>query len=96
LAAVCVSIVCGLLQGEAGIVFETSDQKTQGFLVLITLKWLFFKHTHKLFGEMPVRTWTDFYLIFVVDLAHALLASIIGLLMCLQVPNPVSRADSFL
>jgi hypothetical protein len=28
-----VNLVCGLLQGEAGIDLESSDQKTQGFVV---------------------------------------------------------------
>jgi hypothetical protein len=48
--------VCGLLQGEAGIVLESPDQKTRGFLVLIALKQLFPEHADNVFGEMPVRT----------------------------------------
>jgi hypothetical protein len=47
---------CELLQGEADIILELLDQKAQGFLVLIALKWLFFEHARKLFGEMSVRT----------------------------------------
>jgi hypothetical protein len=47
--------VCELLQGEAGVVLELPDQKVQGFLVSIALNRLFFKHAHKVFGEIPVR-----------------------------------------
>jgi hypothetical protein len=43
------------LQGETGVDLELSDRKARGFLVLIVLKRLFFKHAHKVFGEMTVR-----------------------------------------
>jgi hypothetical protein len=32
-------IVCESLQGEVGIVLESPDQKTRGFMVLIALPW---------------------------------------------------------
>jgi hypothetical protein len=38
------------------VILELSDQKARGFLVLIVLEWLFYKHIYKLLGEMPVRT----------------------------------------
>jgi hypothetical protein len=38
-----------------GRILELSDQKTQGFLVLIAFKRLFPEHVCKLFDEMPVR-----------------------------------------
>jgi hypothetical protein len=40
---------------HSGIDFELPDQKTQGFIVLIALKWLFLEHVRKLFGEIYVR-----------------------------------------
>jgi hypothetical protein len=43
-----------------GIVLELPDQKARGFLILISLKRLFFEHARKIFGEMFVRTLTDF------------------------------------
>jgi hypothetical protein len=50
------SIACELLQEEVSVILELSDQKVQGFLVLIALKRLFVKYAHKLFGEITVRT----------------------------------------
>jgi hypothetical protein len=47
---------CVLLQGEVGTVFELPDRKARGFLVPIFLKWLLPEHTHKVSGEIPVRT----------------------------------------
>jgi hypothetical protein len=44
-----------IFQVEAGIVFESPDQKTQVFLVFIVLLWCFLKHVHKIFGEISVR-----------------------------------------
>jgi hypothetical protein len=41
---------------HSALIFEISDQKTRGFLVLIVLKRLFLKHARKLFGQMSVRT----------------------------------------
>jgi hypothetical protein len=38
-----------------GSIFELPDQRTQVFLVLIALMWLFPEHVHKMFGEMPFR-----------------------------------------
>jgi hypothetical protein len=49
-------IVCGLLQGQAGVVLELPHQKAQGFLVLIALIWLFLEYARKVFGEIPVGT----------------------------------------
>jgi hypothetical protein len=40
---------------KPGIILELQDQKAQGFLGLIALKWLFFEHANKLFSEMSVR-----------------------------------------
>jgi hypothetical protein len=54
------SIGCESLQVETGIILELSDRKARGFLVLNALKRLFFEYTHKLFGEMTVRTKTEF------------------------------------
>jgi hypothetical protein len=41
---------------HSGYVLEPPDQRARDFLVPITLKWLFPKHAHKLFGEMLVST----------------------------------------
>jgi hypothetical protein len=37
-----------------GITLEPPDQRTQGFLVLIALNWLFLKHGRKVFSEISV------------------------------------------
>jgi hypothetical protein len=37
---------------EAGIAFESSDQKTRAFLLLVVLLWCFFEYTRKVFDEM--------------------------------------------
>jgi hypothetical protein len=42
------------LQGDVGIALESSDQKTQCFMVQIALR--FPERAHQVFGEMPVRT----------------------------------------
>jgi hypothetical protein len=43
-----------LLQGEVGIALESPDQKTQGFVVQITLLRWFPESVHQMFGEIPV------------------------------------------
>jgi hypothetical protein len=48
------------VQVEASVVLELPDQKARGFLVQIALKWLFPEHARKVFGEMAVRTYTNF------------------------------------
>jgi hypothetical protein len=45
-----------ILKGEAAIVLELLDQKTQVFLVLIALTRWFPEHARKVFGEIPVMT----------------------------------------
>jgi hypothetical protein len=45
-----------LAGARSDIVLEVLDQKTRGFLMLIALKRLISEHTHKLFGEISVRT----------------------------------------
>jgi hypothetical protein len=45
----------GSLQGEAGIAFESLDQKTRGFVVQIALPWWFSKRDYQVLGEMTVR-----------------------------------------
>jgi hypothetical protein len=42
------------------VIFELSDQKARGFLVSIALNRLLPEHACKMFGEMLVRTWTEF------------------------------------
>jgi hypothetical protein len=49
-------LMCGLLQGEAVTIFESSDQKTRVFLIQIKLTPCSPVHTHKLFSEISVRT----------------------------------------
>jgi hypothetical protein len=44
-----------LLQGGVGVILESPDQKTRGFLIQIVLPRLFFEHVHQLFGEMTER-----------------------------------------
>jgi hypothetical protein len=44
------------IAGEAGIVLELRIKKLKFFLVLIVLTRWFFELTHKVFGEMTVRT----------------------------------------
>jgi hypothetical protein len=39
-----------------GVIFELSDKKARGFLVLIALNRLLPEHACKMFGEMLVRT----------------------------------------
>jgi hypothetical protein len=46
---------CVLLQGEAGVILKSPDQKTRGFLVQIVLPQSFPEHAHQVFGEMPER-----------------------------------------
>jgi hypothetical protein len=48
--------MCGLLQGEAGIILESPDQKNQVFLVYIEFTSRSLVRSHKVFGEMSVRT----------------------------------------
>jgi hypothetical protein len=48
-------IVCGWLQGEAGIVLESPVQKTRGFTFQIALPWWFLERAYQVFGEMSVR-----------------------------------------
>jgi hypothetical protein len=48
-------VVCELLQGEVGDIFELSDQKARGFLVQISFKRLVLEHARKVFGEMTMR-----------------------------------------
>jgi hypothetical protein len=43
-----------LLWGEVGVVLNLSDQKAQGFLVLIALKRLLPEHARKVLDEMIV------------------------------------------
>jgi hypothetical protein len=49
----CVWIIAGTHPGHT---LELLDRKAQSFLVSITVKRLFLKHVHKVFGEMLVRT----------------------------------------
>jgi hypothetical protein len=44
-----------IIAGEAGIVLESPDQKTQVLLVRIALSRWFFEHAYKLFGKMCER-----------------------------------------
>jgi hypothetical protein len=46
---------------KSRIALEQSDQKGWVFWVLIALTRWFLEHAHKVFGEIPVRTWTDFW-----------------------------------
>jgi hypothetical protein len=46
---------CEWLQGEAGIVLESSVQKTQGFMIQIALSRWFSERVHQVFDEIPVR-----------------------------------------
>jgi hypothetical protein len=64
--------VCESLQEEAGIILESPDQKTRGFVVQIALSRLFTEHVHQVFGEMTVRYKLFFDLIFIVDLTRGL------------------------
>jgi hypothetical protein len=57
-----------------GYIFEPSDQKARSFVVTIIFNRLFFRHVHKLFGEMIVRIRTDFDPIFIVSLACVLVS----------------------
>jgi hypothetical protein len=52
LCLLCVWIVAGT---HPGLTLELPDQKAQGFLDSIVLKWLFPEHARKVFGEMHVR-----------------------------------------
>jgi hypothetical protein len=65
------SIVCESLQGEAGIILESPDQKTR-FVVQIALPRLFTEHVHQVFAEMTVRYKLIFDPIFIVDLTRGL------------------------
>jgi hypothetical protein len=44
-----------LIGGEVGIALDSSDQKTRGFLVQITLLQRFSKCAHQVFSEITVR-----------------------------------------
>jgi hypothetical protein len=44
-----------IVAGEAGIVYESSNQKTRVFLVQFELTSCSLVHTDKMFGEMTVR-----------------------------------------
>jgi hypothetical protein len=44
------------LHVNVGCVLELPDQKARVILVLITLMRWFLEHTHKVFGEMSMRT----------------------------------------
>jgi hypothetical protein len=48
--------VCGLVQVTPGTSLELSDQKAQGFLILIAFTRWFLKHVRKVFDEMSVMT----------------------------------------
>jgi hypothetical protein len=50
-----VRVVIQLLVGRSRSILELSDQKAQGFLVLIALKRMLFERAHHVFGEMAVR-----------------------------------------
>jgi hypothetical protein len=54
------SIVCGLLQGEVGIVLESPDKKTRVFLIQMKLTPRSLIHAYKVFGEIPMRIWAAF------------------------------------
>jgi hypothetical protein len=45
-----------IAETHPGYTLELPDRKARGFLVLIALKRLFPEHTHRVFGEMSVRT----------------------------------------
>jgi hypothetical protein len=45
-----------LLQVKPGIILDSTDQKTQVFLVQIELTPRSLIHAYKVFGEMPMRT----------------------------------------
>jgi hypothetical protein len=45
-------IVAGIY---SNMILESSDQKTRGFVVQITLLRWFLEHVHQEFGEMVVR-----------------------------------------
>jgi hypothetical protein len=57
-----------------GHVLEPLDQRARGFIVLIALNRLVPEHVRNVFGEMTVRTWTYFYLGFVVSLTRVLVS----------------------
>jgi hypothetical protein len=48
-------VLCESLQGDVGIMLESLDQKTRGFMVQIVLPWLFPECVHQVFDEMSVR-----------------------------------------
>jgi hypothetical protein len=39
-------VIMWIVVEEADVILELLNQKTRGCLVLIALKWLFFKHVH--------------------------------------------------
>ncbi len=51
-----VRVVIQVLAGRSWSILELSDQKDQGFLVLIALKRLFSEHVCKVFDEIRMRT----------------------------------------
>jgi hypothetical protein len=53
-------IACALLQVKPGIILESPNQKNRIFLVQIKLTPCSLVHTHKMFGEMSVRTRATF------------------------------------
>jgi hypothetical protein len=76
-----------------GIALELSDQKVRGFIVPISLKWLFLEYTCKVFDEISVRIWTEFWSDFLSSVSHVSLS--VPFCVSAMVPNPVLRADSF-
>jgi hypothetical protein len=58
---------------RAGNTLELPNQKDRCFLVLIVFKRLFLEHTHKMFGEMPVNTLTEFWSNFWSSILHGVL-----------------------
>jgi hypothetical protein len=83
------------LQVEVGVIFELSDQKARGFLVLIALTWLFSEYTHKVFGEIFVRIYTNFWSNFYRHSLAYVLTSIDSYFHCdSRFPNPILRATS--
>jgi hypothetical protein len=89
-------VLCfGLLQLRTGIVLELPNQKAQVFLVLIAFTRWFSEHARKVFSEMTMRTWTNFWS----DSCHHSLARVLasinsGFRCDSRVHNLVPRASS--
>jgi hypothetical protein len=84
-----------ILIGEAGIILQLPDQKVWVLLVLITFTRWFPKYVRKVFDEIPVRAWTNFFAWFYHHNFARVLASIDS---CFRYdsrfPNLVLRASS--